>query len=48
MANQTTVQAPKHQGTMTVESRYLKDFQRHKLPNFDRGKVDRRDVTRGY
>lgn len=35
VANQTTVQ-----GTMTVESRYLKEFQRHKPPSFDGGKVD--------
>ena len=25
---------------MTVESRYLRDFQRHKPPSFDGGKVD--------
>ena len=25
---------------MTMESHYLKDFQRHNLPSFDDGKID--------
>ena len=40
MANQSTGQGGKDSGTMTVESRYLRDFQRHKPPSFDGGKVD--------
>ena len=40
MANQSAGQGVKYSGTMTVESRYLRDFQRHKPPSFDGGKVD--------
>ncbi|XP_023007596.1 uncharacterized protein LOC111500169 [Cucurbita maxima] len=39
VTNQTTVQGTRDPGTI-VESRYLKDFQRYKLPTFDGGKVD--------
>lgn len=37
--NQTTVQGTSDPGT-TIESRYLKDFQRYKPPTFDGGKMD--------
>ena len=37
--NQTTVQGTSDLGT-TIESRYLKNFQRYKLPTFDGGKMD--------
>jgi len=40
VANQTSVQGTKDLGTMTVESHYLKAFQRYKLSSFDGGKVD--------
>ena len=40
MSNQSTGQGSKDSGTMTVEFRYLRDFQRHKPPSFDGGKVD--------
>ncbi|XP_022927108.1 uncharacterized protein LOC111434045 [Cucurbita moschata] len=40
MTNQSVGQGVKDSGTMTVESRYLRDFQRHKPPSFDGGKVD--------
>ena len=37
---QTTLQGIRDSGTMTVESRYPKDFQRHNPPSFDGGKID--------
>ena len=40
MANKSIGQGVKDSGTMTVESRYLRDFQRHKPPSFDGGKVN--------
>ena len=39
VTNQATVQGTRDLGT-TVESRYLKDFQRYKPPTFDGGKMD--------
>ena len=40
MANQSTGQGGKDSGTMTLESRYLRDLQRHKPPSFEGGKLD--------
>ena len=40
VANQTIVQGTSDSGTMIVESRYLKNFLRHKPLTFDGGKVD--------
>ena len=40
MANQSTGQGGKDLGIMTMESRYLRDLQRHKPPSFDGGKVN--------
>ena len=37
---QITLQGIKDSRTMAVESRYLKDFQRHNPPSFDGGKID--------
>ena len=37
---QITLQGTRDSGTMTMESRYLKDFQRHNPPSFDGGKID--------
>ena len=39
VTNQATVQGTRDPGT-TVESSYLKDFQRYKSPTFDGGKMD--------
>ena len=37
---QTTFQGIRDSGTMTVESRYLKDYQRQNPPSFKGGKID--------
>ena len=37
---QTSLQGTRDSGTMTVESRYLKDFQRKNPPSFEGGKID--------
>lgn len=40
VANQILVQGTRDSEAMTVESCYLKDFQRYKLSFFDDSKVD--------
>ncbi|XP_022957288.1 uncharacterized protein LOC111458730 [Cucurbita moschata] len=37
---QTTLLGNRNSGTMTIEARYLKDFQRQKPPSFEGGKID--------